>query len=297
MNINDIMLNFPNIKRQNEIMIKEKNTNYDIIMAIPLGKKCFMWFTKYMNKNCCLLIELNGYKINKVSNLNITKINNTLNLGTILLGTCILYDNNKYFSIEDIYYYKGNNYSTHNFIEKLKIIEQLFKNDIISNNNNIIFKIPIMCNNEKELMNKRDKINYKIYTIQYRYLYNKTIYNIKPETYGFNIMNYKKQDIKKVFKVIPDIKNDIYNLYDITNNTFYDIAYIPDYKTSVMMNTLFRNIKENSNLDTLEESDDEDEFENNKLDKYVFLDKEENMVCLYNNKFKKWIPLHIYDKN
>ena len=35
------------------------------------------------------------------------------------------------------------------------------------------------------------------------------------------------------------------------------------------MNSIFRNIKENRNLDLLEESDDEDEFENINLDKYL----------------------------
>ena len=40
------------------------------------------------------------------------------------------------------------------------------------------------------------------------------------------------------------------------------------------MNSLFRNIKENRNLDLLEESDDEEEFENTSLDKFVDLDKE-----------------------
>ena len=39
-----------------------------------------------------------------------------------------------------------------------------------------------------------------------------------------------------------------------------------------MMNTLFRDIKENRNLD-VEESDDEEEFENISLDKFVNLDK------------------------
>ena len=34
---------------------------------------------------------------------------------------------------------------------------------------------------------------------------------------------------------------------------------IPDYKTSVFMNDLFRTIKENKNLDLLEESDDEED--------------------------------------
>jgi hypothetical protein len=56
------------------------------------------------------------------------------------------------------------------------------------------------------------------------------------------------------------------------------------------MNKLFRNIKENINLDALEESDDEAEFENEKEDKYVFLDRSYKMNCQYNHKFKKWIP-------
>jgi hypothetical protein len=100
-----------------------------------------------------------------------------------------------------------------------------------------------------------------------------------------------------VFRVQPDLQNDIYHLY--VNNTngdnliYYDIAYIPNFTTSVMMNKLFRNIKENQNLDALEESDDEEEFENEKEDRFVNLEKHYNMVCLYNYKFKKWYPIKI----
>jgi hypothetical protein len=72
-----------------------------------------------------------------------------------------------------------------------------------------------------------------------------------------------------------------------------DIAYIPDYKTSVMMNKLFRKIKENDNLDTLEESDDEEEFENEKEDKFVYLDKNLEIKCYFHQKFKKWTPLRL----
>ena len=63
------------------------------------------------------------------------------------------------------------------------------------------------------------------------------------------------------------------------------------------MNKLFRNIKENDNLDKLEESDDEEEFENESKNRFVFLDKEYNMICLYNNKFKKWYPIKLALKN
>ena len=60
-----------------------------------------------------------------------------------------------------------------------------------------------------------------------------------------------------------------------------------------MMNALFRNIKENANLDLLEESDDEEEFENIQMDKFVDLEKTIAMECVYSKRFKKWQPVKI----
>ena len=96
----------------------------------------------------------------------------------------------------------------------------------------------------------------------------------------------------KIFLIKPRIEADIYELYLQKNAQleFIDFAFIRDYKTSIFMNTIFRNIKENKNLDTLEESDDEEDFENISPDKYVYLDKIVEINCVYNNRFKKWIP-------
>ena len=104
-----------------------------------------------------------------------------------------------------------------------------------------------------------------------------------------------KQLSNAVFKITPDIQSDIYNLfvYKDGKEEFYDFAFISDYETSVLMNKLFRNIKENNNLDALEESDDEDDFENNKIDKYVYLDRSAIMNCKFNYKFKKWMPISL----
>ena len=104
-------------------------------------------------------------------------------------------------------------------------------------------------------------------------------------------------EISKVFYVKPDIQNDIYYLYKINTVNFSlisnEIAHIPDYKTSVLMNKLFRNIKENINLDYLEESDDEEEFENIQIDKFVDLNKTIKMRCIFNHKFRKWVPVNV----
>ncbi len=36
---------------------------------------------------------------------------------------------------------------------------------------------------------------------------------------------------------------------------------------------------------------DEDEFENDRVDKYVYLDRRFKMNCQFNYKFKKWVPI------
>ena len=42
-----------------------------------------------------------------------------------------------------------------------------------------------------------------------------------------------------------------------------------------------------------EESDDEDEFEDIRPEKYVHLNRIYNMKCVYNRKFDRWQPLKI----
>jgi hypothetical protein len=101
---------------------------------------------------------------------------------------------------------------------------------------------------------------------------------------------------EQVFICRPDIQDDIYYVYclnDELKEEQHGIAHIPNYNTSVMMNKLFRIIKENNNLDALEESDDEEEFENEDISKFVHLDKSYKMICQFNHKFKKWTPIKL----
>ena len=56
------------------------------------------------------------------------------------------------------------------------------------------------------------------------------------------------------------------------------------------MNSLFRNIPENNNLDFIQESDDE--FEDN-IQTIVNLDKSYKAECKYNKKFNTWNVVNI----
>ena len=79
------------------------------------------------------------------------------------------------------------------------------------------------------------------------------------------------------------------------NNKYISHGYalITSYKQSVYMNNIFRIIKENKNLDYLEESDDEEEFENIDINKFIDVDKKVIFRCVYNIKYKLWSPIEI----
>jgi hypothetical protein len=312
-----ILSDFPNIKLSYENIIHKKVYKTDIIYAIPRGKKCFIWFTEYNNKNVCFLMELGENK--EIKNVQIITIHfhTELVFNTILYGTMFFEMKTRLFSIEDIFYYKGQDFTKCNWIDKLSIIMKMLQNDITQKDTSFMFfGLPIASNNVDELNLKVKNVRYRIDSLQFRlfqrsnnYLYTpyeqiETIYrrNVsqntntnKTEPYKKNIHLQYKEKREFVFKIKPDIQNDIYHLYCLDGNKekLYETASIPDFKTSVMMNRLFRNIKENQNLDALEESDDEEEFENESEDRFVKLDKEILMVCTLNYKFKKWVPIRV----
>ena len=316
----EILDDFPKFELSYETMMHNKVHDSDIICAIPDGLKFFAWFTVYNGEHVCFILDCN----NKTKNIQlaVTSFNDTLvyGQGTILYGTIFKYNEVSCFCIEDIYYYKGLCITDYNYLNKMQVCKTCLQNDLSSNaitNKFTIFGLPIMNTNFNALLRDIDLLPYKISQIQFRYLNSRKILSVKyykprannhdtnnhdtnNHDYGTKSKNNTEKGTKEkgniVFKVSPQIQTDIYNLFVLNedlNEEFYDIAFIPDLKTSILMNKLFRNIKENQNLDALEESDDEAEFENEREDKFVFLDRSFKMNCQYNYKFKKWVPLSL----
>jgi hypothetical protein len=372
---NEILRSFPsNVKFSYEKSTHKKVLS-DVYVIIPKGKKYFVWFTHRNRKNICVFLEV-GYQ-NKIMNMFYRHVSfdEVLSYGTIFYGTLFktregmrqdINDKNKWsseiFSVEDIFYYKGDDVSHYTYHNKLNVIKKIFDTKLrynmafgSSSGSGVVFGLPVMTTNFTEAYDKAMELPYSVYSIQYKYFEDKTSSHPFTEFYHFNntgtgtgtgtgslsgssgssgssgtnrsninsnsnddsytvhVNKYNDRpstttnehikqkpvssDIYKVFFIKPDLQNDIYYLYQISTTNFdvisKEIAHIPDYKTSVLMNTLFRNIKENSNLDSLEESDEEEEFENIQIDKFVDLNKIIKMRCIFNYKFKKWVPVSI----
>jgi len=79
----------------------------------------------------------------------------------------------------------------------------------------------------------------------------------------FHYMNQKKGN---VFTVRSTPKSDIYELYE--NNKLHSIAYIDTYARSLFMNSIFHPTD-------------------------LFTESDKKMECLWNESFKKWIPIKL----
>ncbi len=306
-------LNIYNTKSNNNLLFNENNIYY---ILKPKGKKSYLWFTYYEKKTMCILILVNNNNITDKSNmfydLNIN-FDNTLCYNNVLLYGYYFKKKIEISNSKNKPYIKNRNFKTDSNYINYFIIENIFNyniyNSIITRsdyNNNYDYKLslfnkimPLISNTSDFnisipiILKSNEEIFKIIYNLDYE-VYNISIYN-NQKYLGNHILNNNTNKIYGTFKIKATVYEDIYNLYinEHNNLVYYDNCLIDSYKTSKFMNSLFRNIKENIDLDKLEESDDEDEFENINIDKFVNLEKSINIECIYNNKFRKWIPQKI----
>ena len=289
----------------------EKNThkkvNSDYYVAVPYGKKYLAWFTYGDKENICIIIDIRPERDGKFSivstQIRPVSFHNSLAKNTILYGTIL--PKTKYFCVENVFYYENQKMSQKSNEERLKILEEIFSKKINQQDvveNEIIFGLPLISNSFKWLMKECALLPYSIYCIQcknfttnnaFKLLYkNIDSSNNKKHTHEPNSMN-KSNGNTRVFSVMATIGVDNYQLLEVETDKFLEMAYIPNFNTSKLMNSIFRVIKENNNLDALEESDDEDDFENTNEDKYVDLSKKVKMECQLHPTFKKWVPIKL----
>lgn len=306
---------FKEIQLSYETIVHKKVQGAHISMAIPDGIKSYLWATVDQDENVCWLLEIVNGSIG-----NITKLSNEFSVrmsyGSIFYGTHFKAKNGQMcFSIEDVLYFKGKNVCRTNYLNKLTLMKDAFARNEIQPYQSLekvepkstlplVIGLPFMDEQFYTVLNAVPTLPYKSSFIHFRYLEKNHKGNYFPQegkqSNSVYIMKYIKprNDIMvnqphktgMVFSVVADIQPDIYHLTAPDGTT--SVACIPSYNVSVMMNSIFRNIKENVNLDALEESDDEEDFEDTRIDKYLIHKAEPvKMKCEYNYKFKKWTPV------
>jgi hypothetical protein len=255
--------------------------------------------------------------------------------GTVVYGTMFEsgdeVDAPHIFIAEDIYYYCGTNLSNLCFGNRIGFLRDYVKSNIDAN-----ICLPLMwyvesgkeytCIIPSELASK---IGYTPHHIQYREIRRVAPYvniaipkrgaisttvapvissaTVAQKITASSIMNpIPRFDFGKpayrypaVFNITADPQLDLYHLYAYGGSNvavYCGLAGIQSFKTSIFMNKIFRHIRENANLDLAEESEDESDFENMDMNKYVNLDVVLPIECVFNAKHKKWIPVRLAKK-
>ena len=321
--IEKLVYRFPKLELSYETFAHKKvSSNYDICISIPNGKKQFAWFTYCGEDNVCYLMDINkDQKVTKMVKVG-TNVHIKLALGTVFYGTLCTIDEKSVFIIEDVYVFCGLPTRQFTFGEKLTYFHTFMEkySDV-----GFMFALPYMSlvTGNNDLLESLQfyesmvtKTAYATHHVQFRsseticpylnHTYKKkqeqaVIYEPDVILFPRTDLNYTTQSTLRtaVFRVTADIQNDVYHLFAYDGRTreytYVNIAYIGSRTLSVYMNKLFRNIRENDNVDYGEESEDEDTFQNVNPDKYVDLKKEYKMNCVFHNKFKKWVPVSVVD--
>ena len=196
---NEILRNFPSTIKFSYEKSTHKKVLSDLYVIIPKGKKYFVWFTHRNRKNICIFLEI-GYQ-NKIMNIFYRHVSfdDVLSYGTIFYGTLFRtipeniekknICNNEIFSVEDIFYYKGDDITDYSYHNKLKVIKNIFDTKLRYNmafcKNGVIFGLPIMTTDFTEAYDKATELPYSVYSIQYKYFEEKKSYQSITEFYHF----------------------------------------------------------------------------------------------------------------
>jgi hypothetical protein len=305
-----------------------KKVSADLFWVIPKGQKCLIWYTYLHAENVCLLIHLNERGNYSDVKIYPAVFSSALAFGTILYGTFFYAERQPFFTCEQIHYAKGIDVQRKSAAEKMAVMHELFTNNQIGQvaytPDFLIVGLPVMTQTYEEAEALLNVLPYRTYGVGAYHLHKapaqhtaqaqhtapahhtasaqhtassapaqaahtpKAPMPLQPRT-GF-------LPTKCIFKVKADLVADVYHLY-CADNIYYTTVAVSSYKMSVQLNALFRNIKENANLDLLEESDEEEEFENTEIDRFVDLEKTVLMECGFVKKTQKWQLLNVLVSN
>lgn len=303
-----------------------------IAVAIPLGRKYFLWYTyrEGGSEDTCYVLGLDKDKqICSVDTLS-TVCPKGFSLGTVVYCTLFQKDETSpsVYIAEDIYQFCGTPLHNLCFGDRIG-----FLRDFVRIQGTAALPIMWFATSGSEQTatipeNLEKMTAYVPHHIQYREIKRVAPYvnvalskkGLKPVVIASSAevaqklratavldplpsFDYGKPAFRypATFYVMADSQLDLYHLYAYGGigrdgsaaKVYCGLPAIQSYNTSVFMNRIFRRIRENDNLDLAEESEDEADFENMDTNKFVDLGKVAQIECVFSTRHKKWIPVKL----
>ena len=253
----------------------------DLFMAIPRGKRCNLWFTYYRESPVCFVLETN--RSNDIVNISIVpaSFNRALAYGTVLSGVMTNHAGSPVFCVAIVQ-------------KALGVPCKRSAKDQLSNMKKVLdliggHKLPVIQITSPDLFTSYEDFTNSLCNFKYPIYGVKVCDTVRDHCLGIVTVEIKKSK-ECVLLVKPEVNEDLYSLW---SGSLVGYALIPDIKTSRLLNSIFRYVKENDNLDEIEESDDEDEFENIDEDRFIKTPLGLTMNVSYDYKHKGWVPISL----
>lgn len=282
----------------------------DVYEVLPVGKPAFLWFTFFENSHAAFIVT----NTQRGRRFDIVKacFDDELAYGTIMSGIFTIRSKengtpHSFFCANDIVMYKGVNTRNSSIFQRLETLSRIFSNDQVSNlgptDGVLTIRTSVMTSDFTVAQGHLSTLPYPTYGIRMFNMRDNKSIGILPATNSRTI----SKDIRSVFLVRANSDPDSYSLFgkrsdsdtrygkETANLTNVGLALVPSYADSVRMNLLFRNIRENVSLDYIEESDDEDEFQDINPSKYLIDGAEHKMNCYFSKGCNRWVPESIAD--
>jgi hypothetical protein len=274
-----------NFKSNRAMILNQRSLSYlranpHLISIKSIGSNYFLFFTRINDTNCVFYIDRKvkqGYTLPRIISVMYSFSDEVFN-DTLLDGELIKDKNNNWmFLISDMIIYKGKSL-TCNIVDRFNKIYEMLDNDYKDDEHTDICPLRV-----KRLFNYSEynelithfipKLSYNIRGLYFNTLHPKhcnQLFMYKDQKRVTEKKIDKNEEVK-TFEIRSTIQPEIYDLYHIKNKdiTKYDVARISGMRTSKLVRKLFNESTSDSAI-------------------YV--------KCHFNNKFNKWEPFDIGNK-
>lgn len=247
---------------------------------IPRGRKVALWYIYFRDTPVSILVDLDWKSKPTDFTLVLSSFQEELAYGTILSGILFEEAGKQMFCCTHVNMLSGQwkvRSLSVQYDSLYRIMHTMIRLD--TQLPGIIVCVPKMVFNSEHIDDAVQRSKVPIHCIRVC----NTMSNQIVGTYRQSI----NQSARAIVLVKPEVEEDIYSLW---SKTMIGYAVVPDYKTSILLNSIFRDVKENDNLDLLEESDSEEEFENTDEDRFIKYKDGFTMRVEYVPRFNGWKP-------
>ena len=263
----------------------------DAFMVAPRGKRVLVHYGRVGSQDSCSIWELDRHGRASRGCIHLACFSHRLAAGTLLVGTQVCPETT--VLVEEVVQWLGQPVGDSTQRAQFGMLDTLF-NRLTKRPPSTSFldiALPVWCANEAEALGRLQEAVYPTRGVL---------------AYAVNRRGHRPVGVPQARKTVTggastravlvgtaELAADAYRLSALGDEgTLVDIgpASVPDIKTSVFMNSMFRSIRENGNLDLLEESEDEEEFELVDADRFVALGRRVLLECTYDSRRGRWLP-------